>query len=131
MFEKRLKIFLLILSKAVVILLLMRCKLAGAAGCRMEAGSFENALQHDSPIPTVRGSLDGFRNGEILAKEQACVDACVEYPALTPIADPKWLTETATSRQKQRLGAAWSQLPRQARKKMIDDEINLDPGRFA
>ena len=122
MFEKRLKIFLLVLS-TVVILLLMRAaqlQVLEAAEWRLEAS---RTLQHRLPLPTIRGSILD-RNGEILAKDTACVDACVEYAALTPTADPKWLQETSLSRLKQRLGEdGWLRIPRPARRKMLEDEM--------
>jgi len=121
MFEKRLKIFLLILSTVVILLLLRAAQLQVVEAAEWKAEA-SRTLQHDSFTQTTRGSILD-RNGQILAKDRACVDACVDFYALTQTADSAWLKETATTRLRQRLGEAWSHMLKAARQKMVIDEM--------
>src|SRR5579863_188016 len=102
MFERRLKIFLGILSAVVILLLGRAAQLQVAQGeqWRKEAGA---TLQHTTQIQTNRGSILD-RDGKKLARDRACTDACVLYHALTPQADEKWLKGQATARLRARLG---------------------------
>lgn len=120
MFERRLKIILGILSAFVVLLLLRAAQLQVAQGeqWRQEASA---TLQHTSYTETNRGSILD-RNGNILARDRACTDACVSYYALMPQADEKWLNEQATARLAARLGDGWKPMPSAAKKKMREQE---------
>jgi penicillin-binding protein 2 len=123
MFERRLKIFLGLLSVVVIVLLGRAAQLQVAQGeqWRKEASA---DLQRTTTIETTRGSILD-RNGQKLARDRACTDACVLYYALTPQADAKskWLAKTAAERLRGRLGTdAWNRTPTAARKRMIEDE---------
>ena len=123
MFERRLKIILGLLSVVVIVLLGRAAQLQVAQGdqWRKEASA---ALQRTTPIETTRGSILD-RNGQKLARDRACTDACVLYHALTPQADPKWLAKYATERLHARLADAWSRVPSPALKRMVEDESKL------
>ncbi|HSZ59284.1 MAG TPA: penicillin-binding transpeptidase domain-containing protein [Tepidisphaeraceae bacterium] len=120
MFERRLKIFLGLLSLVVIVLLGRAAQLQVAQGdqWRKEASA---ALQRTTPIETTRGSILD-RNGQKLARDRACTDACVLYYALTPQADPKWLGKYAANRLSGRLGDASSRMSLAGRTRMLKDE---------
>jgi penicillin-binding protein 2 len=120
MFERRLKVFLGILS-AVVVLLLGRAaqlQVAQADEWRKEAN---NTLKKTVPIETSRGSILD-RTGRELARDRACADACVIYYALTPKADPTWLGKVASARLRARMGDAYSNAPKVERQKFLEQE---------
>jgi penicillin-binding protein 2 len=121
MFERRLKIVLGLLSVVVIVLLGRAAQLQVAQGeeWRKEASA---ALQKTSPIETTRGSILD-RNGQKLARDRACTDACVMYYALTPQANAKWLAKYAINRLRTRVGDGWTRMPSAARKRMVDDEM--------
>jgi penicillin-binding protein 2 len=122
MFERRLKVFLGILS-AVVILLLGRAAQLQVAEADDWRKAANETLKKTTWIETSRGSILD-RNGRELAGERACADACVYYFALTPKADPIWLNKRATEHVVARLGDAYRKTPKPERKKQIDQEMD-------
>ena len=122
MFERRLKVFLGILS-AVVILLLGRAAQLQVAQAEDWRKAANDTLKKTSHIETSRGSILD-RNGRPLAGERACSDACVIYPALTQKADPEWLTKLAILHVQTRLGENYKKTPKAERKKLIQQEMD-------
>jgi cell division protein FtsI/penicillin-binding protein 2 len=100
MFERRLKIFLGILSTVVVVLLGRAAQLQVAQG-EMWRKEANDTLKKVSYVETSRGSILD-RTGRELAHDRACTDACVWYSALTPQADPTWLGKLAIGRLRSR-----------------------------
>ena len=116
MFERRLKIFLIILGLCVGGLLVRAAQLQIVQRdyWRKEA---TDALKKVSFLGTERGAIVD-RKGRELAADRPCVDACVEYRAIVYPADPKWLAEVALQRLRARMGDAWKQLPKKRREEL-------------
>ena len=121
MFERRLKIFLGILS-AVVVLLLGRAAQLQVAQGEMWRKEAADSLKKITYIESSRGSILD-RTGRELARERACADACVIYYALTPKADDTWLNRLATSRLTARMGDGYKKTPKVERKKLLQQEM--------
>jgi penicillin-binding protein 2 len=121
MFERRLKIYLLILAAGVCGLL---CRAAQLQFFQRDYWRHEAAdtLRKVRYLDTDRGPILDCKGRE-LAADRPCVDACVDYRAIIYPADPKWLSSIAANRVKARLGDAWSHTPRKQRDKLRDDEI--------
>jgi len=118
MFERRLKLFLAIL-------------LIISGGLALRAGQIQ-WLEHDSwvaqaqkhlkktdSLDTTRGAILD-RNGNQLAVDEPCVDAVVDYPAITETPDPEYVTEHAKINLTARLGEQWTKDPNKA--KLLADE---------
>jgi penicillin-binding protein 2 len=121
MFERRLKIYLLILAAGVGGLLFRAAQLQFFQRdyWRREAAE---TLKKVRWLDTDRGPILDIKGRE-LAADRPCVDACVDYRAITYPADPRWLQGVAAGRVKARLGDAWSQTPRKQREKLRDAEV--------
>jgi len=119
MFERRLKIFLGLLIGVTVILLFRAAHLQLANGdyWRMQASQ---TLHRQTLVEPIRGKIVDFKD-RTLAEDVACIDAAVDYRAID--LDEKWLTEQALSRLNARLGLNYRRAEKDARKKMLDDEI--------
>lgn len=123
MFERRLKIFLLILGIAVGGLLLRAAQLQIVQRdyWRREAS---DELKKVKYLDTDRGAIVD-RKGRELAADRPCVNACVDYRAIVYPADPKWLREIAGKRLAARMGDAWTHTPKKQREKLRDAEAPL------
>lgn len=122
MFERRLKIVLVIVASVAFVLIARaaQVQIFGRAYWKQEADS---AMRREHLTPSVqRGSIMD-RMGRVLAVDQPCVDACVEYPALTHPPDPDWLKQKASDRLSARLGEAYTKLGRRQRLAMRDQEV--------
>ena len=120
MFERRLKIFLLILSGIVAALLIRAMQLQMVQRSYWSSQAADT-LKSVKFLQTTRGTITDYR-GNVLALDQPCVDACVMYRALTK--EDKWLREHATNRLKARMGDAWSRkMPSDQRKALVEAEV--------
>lgn len=120
MFERRLKIFLLILGLAVGGLLVRAAQLQIVERDYWKKQASEE-LKKVKYLETDRGAIVD-RKGRELAADRPCVDACVDYQAIIHPADPKWLHATAARRLKNRMGDAWSHTPKKQREKLCEQE---------
>jgi penicillin-binding protein 2 len=120
MFERRLKILIVLLTVLVGVLLLRAAQLQvfEQAYWRDQAREIQ---QKDRPLETSRGTIVD-RKGQELAVDRPCVDACVDYRAIIYPADEKWLASVAAERVKGRLGDAWSRTPKKAREALKKEE---------
>jgi penicillin-binding protein 2 len=122
MFERRLKIFLCLLAAMVGVLLLRAAQLQMVQReyWRHEAA---DTLRKVHFLETDRGAIKDC-HGVDLAVDRPCVDACVDFRAITYPPDDKWLGEVATRRLISRLGdAPWDHTPRAQRAKLREKEI--------
>ena len=119
MFERRLKIFLGILIGVTVILLMRAAHLQLANGdyWRMQASQ---TLHRQTLVEPIRGKIVDFRD-RTLAEDVACIDAAVDYRAID--LNEKWLTDQAVSRLNARMGLNYRRAEKDARKKMLEDEV--------
>src|ERR1700722_20379646 len=128
MFDRRLKIILLFLG-------LRALGLAARAGqiqiiqSRRWGQEASDLLTRRQFIETVRGRILD-RNGRELAVDQACMDACVDYPAITDEPDDKWLRAQAVLSAKRRFGSVFEQASHLKQKAMIADETEYVRGRI-
>src|SRR5258708_6858013 len=94
MFERRLKICLGILLSVMCILLLraFHLQVITRANWVKEAEDFKKKAQS---LETTRGRILDVKGHE-LAIDEACMDACVDYRAITR--DPQWIRDLAKTR---------------------------------
>jgi cell division protein FtsI/penicillin-binding protein 2 len=131
MFERRLRIILWVIC-------LSAMGLIGRAGqiqlVQHDAWVHQAAdmLSHRQFIDTTRGRiLDG--RGRVLAMDEPCIDACVEYPAITAdwTQNAKWLEDQAIASAERRFGQVFTQASREQRRKMITAESDAVRQRIA
>jgi penicillin-binding protein 2 len=118
MFERRLKIFLGILIGITVILLVRAAHLQLANGDYWRKQAAE-AVRRRTLVEPVRGTIVDF-NGNVLARDDACIDVAVDYRAID--LDEKWLKEQATSRLIAHFGPNYRRAEKTVREKMLKDE---------
>src|SRR4051812_10184965 len=119
MFERRLKIFLGIVLTFTAVLLLRAVHLQVFTKSQWvhEAEEFN---KKEALLETTRGRILDHVGREI-AVDEACMDACVDYRAISR--NKKWITEVALARLLDRLGDQYKKAPKAERGKLLDDEI--------
>lgn len=123
MFERRLKLFLVVLIAVTVVLVVRASQLQIAQ--RGEWARQASAMTtRDRLVETTRGRILDIK-GRVLAEDQACIDACVDYRAILKEPDPQWLLEQARVRARVRHGDQWKSSDKTGRQKMLDDELKL------
>jgi penicillin-binding protein 2 len=125
MFERRLKVFLGVLLLMTVTLVLRAAQVQVLQHTMWE-GRAVDAMSRREQVETRRGAIRDMK-GVVIAEDEPCVDACVDYRALAPDPQDKawvqWVTDLARGRLKDRLGAAYTEAPRDQRQVMLDAEI--------
>jgi penicillin-binding protein 2 len=122
MFERRLKILLVLVATIVLVLL------GRAAQVQIVQRDYWNkqaaeALKRPHTVPTVRGDVYDYK-GRLLATDKPCIDACVDYRALTTPPDKDWVRDRALERLKARLGDDWGKLSSRQRTDMRKAETD-------
>jgi penicillin-binding protein 2 len=120
MFERRLKIFLAIVLGVMSVLLLRAIHLQiFTRGEWVKAA--EDFKKKASYIETTRGRLLDHKGHEI-AVDEACIDACVDYRAISR--DEKWIREVATIRAvADHPGDEWKKLDKKLRPVEIEKHV--------
>lgn len=121
MFGRRLRILLLLLllvagaliARVVQLQVFRREQFAQAAA---------GAGQSDELIETTRGRLLDWR-GRVIAADEPCIDAAVDYRAVTRQPDPAWLRQVARQRLLARDPAGHRALPPARQRAALDEEI--------
>lgn len=121
MFERRVKIFLLCLILLTIVLLCRALQLQ-VIERKYWTAKANDVITHPEQIETSRGRLLD-RRGRPIAEDVACIDACVEFAAIRPETDEKWLRATARWRLRNRLDSGYLSADRAARSQMLDAEI--------
>jgi penicillin-binding protein 2 len=121
MFERRLKIFLGILLAVITVLLLraIHLQVFTKRDWLKEAEDFNKKPAY---VETTRGRILDH-NGCEIAVDEACMDACVDYRAISRSA--KWIDELAQARLKDRLGTQYTKAPKKERESMVADEAQV------
>src|SRR5688500_9247374 len=121
MFERRLKTFLLILLAATGVLVLraMQLQVLGRDHWRNQA---VEAGKRRELIETTRGTILD-RTGRVIAIDEPCIDACVDYRALIDPPDPAWVAEKAGERLLRTIGNEYKLASRERRKQLREPEI--------
>ncbi|HUB26574.1 MAG TPA: penicillin-binding transpeptidase domain-containing protein [Tepidisphaeraceae bacterium] len=129
MFDRRLRIILIMLGLAALGLAARAGQIQLIQGRRWseEASDLLTTRQF---IETVRGRILD-RKGRELAVDQACMDACVDYPAITDDPDEKWLREQAVASARRRYGSVYDQAPRSRQRAMVAAEVQYVRGQIA
>src|SRR5688572_16873795 len=118
MFERRLKICLGILLGVMSILLVraFHLQVISRSHWLAEAENFKKKAQY---LETTRGRIVDMKGAE-LAIDAACMDACVDYRAITR--DAEWMRSIATQRAKAD-AESWNKLDRKERQKLVDQTV--------
>jgi penicillin-binding protein 2 len=129
MFERRLKLFLVILLCVMGVLLLraFHLQVLTKNAWRQEAEDFN---KREIYTETTRGRILDH-NGVELAVDEGCMDACVDYRAISR--NKKWIETVATARLIDRLGQQYKSAAKADRVKMVADEsgkVNEDIDRM-
>jgi len=103
MFEQRLKLFLLLalLLAALLAARLAQVQIVQAKRWRQEAALLARRYEL---VETTRGTIRD-RNGNVLAKDDPCIDAAVDYRAILETPDDEWVKQQAEDRLHARLEA--------------------------
>src|SRR5690242_1336546 len=110
MFERRLKIVLIILATMICVLMgrAAQVQILNRDYWKQEAAS---AMRRTHLIASSRGAIrDRYNN--VLAIDKPCIDACVEYAALTHPPDPEFVKKKANERLLNRMGDSYVKLPK-------------------
>ena len=121
MFERRVKIVLILIA-SVVIVLIGRAAQVQIVNCDYWQKQAAEAMTRTYFLDTTRGNILD-RNGKVLAVDKPCIDACVDYRALTTPPDKTWVREKALERLQSRLGDGWSKLPAKEKIALREQEI--------
>src|SRR4051794_8894540 len=129
MFERRLKIFLGLLCAVTFVLVARAAQLQVVQKDRWRKAAAETR-KRSQLVETVRGSILDYQ-GRVLARDEACIDACVDYRALTDPPDENWVRDQAVARLK--LGDESLKAPRSRRNVLVTQEtarVRDDLGRM-
>src|SRR5215469_14730670 len=121
MFERRLKIFLGILLSVITVLLLraIHLQVFTKRDWLKEAEDFNKKPAY---VETTRGKILDH-NGCEIAVDEACMDACVDYRAISR--DAKWIDGLAAARLKDRLGKQFDKTRGKEREGLVADEAQV------
>ncbi|MDB5296160.1 MAG: spoVD [Phycisphaerales bacterium] len=117
MFERRLKFFLGFLALFALVLVLRAGQVQVAEHDTWTKAAAET-MKRSQLVETVRGSILD-RMGKPVAVDKPCVDACVDYRAITDPPDAKWVAERAAKRLRARVGDDYLKTPKAERVKRI------------
>ncbi len=119
MFERRLKILLIVMLAATLGLLVRAARIQVVGHADFEAEAAKAAL-FTTETETTRGRILD-RNGQVLALDEPCTDACVDYRAIVDPPNDAWVASLAKARLIKR-DVKLSRLPVDQRKKTLDAE---------
>ena len=121
MFERRLKIFLMLLFAVTGVLALRAAhvQIVQREHWREQA---VKQMTRFREIPTVRGNIVDFK-GKPVAVDRPCIDACVDFRAMTDPPDKEWVRGVAADRLRLAMGDEFSKAARATRTQMLDAEV--------
>jgi len=121
MFDRRLKIFLLILC-SVTLILMARALQIQVLGRAYWSDRARETMKRTELLETTRGALLDYKGREI-AVEVACIDACVDYRAIPYEPDEQWLRDQALLRLRAHPDGAYKASAKPQRALLLADEI--------
>ena len=121
MFERRLKIILGLLG-LVVAGLVLRAADVQLLDREYWKSQALDAMTHTDLVEPTRGRILDFR-GRVLAEDRPCIDACVDYRAVTTEADDAWVKEQAIARLHEQLGDPYATASGAERTRMREAEM--------
>ncbi|MDP9173386.1 MAG: penicillin-binding transpeptidase domain-containing protein [Planctomycetota bacterium] len=110
MFERRLKIFLTLLLVASSGLVLRAVQIQWVQH-DLWTEAAKKTLRQSLRVDTTRGQILD-RNNQVLALDEPCIDACVDYRVVTEEPDAKWIKEHADDDLRRQLGDQFAQTKR-------------------
>lgn len=121
MFERRLKIFLLFLfaMTGVLVLRAAHVQIVQSDEWREKAAETMKRVQQTE---TTRGNILDV-HGRVIARDKPCIDACVDFRALTSPPDERWVRDVAAERLRGKLADAYTKAPRAKRGEMLKAEV--------
>ncbi len=119
MFERRLKIFFAILAAGVGLLILRAANLQ-LLNAEFWRSRSRETLKRTTLLETSRGRILDLR-GRVLASDEPCIDAAVDYRAIEK--SPVWMRETAIARILQRTPSEYRRAGQADRRLLIEDAI--------
>jgi penicillin-binding protein 2 len=120
MFERRLKLFLAFLCFVTLVLVVRALQVQVVQRDRWRKAAAET-MKRSQLIETVRGRILD-RHGNVIARDEAGVDACVDYRALTDPPDESWVNDRAVERLRARAGEEYTKAPKSRRRAMVEEE---------
>ncbi len=119
MFERRLKIFLSVLFVVTCVLVVraMQLQVVKRDDYRHQA---QLEMTNEELTETIRGQIRD-RHGQVIAMDMPCINACVDYRAITREPDADWVKHIATQRAIRRDDYAAGDTAR--RREIIKEEI--------
>ncbi len=121
MFERRLKILLMILSVVIAVLVARAAEVQIFQRVMWSAEAID-AMKRPHTVQASRGSIRDVK-GRLLAVDEPCIDACVDYRAIQSPPDDEWVRQTALARLHSQLGDPYAKAPKKQRKAMVSEEI--------
>jgi penicillin-binding protein 2 len=121
MFERRLKIFLMLLFAVTGVLVLRAAQVQVVQREEWREKAAET-MKRSRAIETVRGNIVDVK-GRVVAMDRPCIDACVDFRALTDPPDEKWVRDVAAERLVTLRGDAYKSLPRAKRVEALNAEV--------
>src|SRR5271170_5339521 len=122
MFERRLKIVFWIMACAALALVGRAGQIQIAQKDRWTREAADLMTRREL-IETTRGRILDCRGRE-LAVDEPCMDACVEYPAVTDDPDESWLLQKAEVAAVRRWGQVFTAARGDARRQMLAEQIS-------
>jgi penicillin-binding protein 2 len=119
MFERRIKIFLAILI-VFAVLLLVRALQVQVLQRNDWSKEAIRVMTRPELIDTSRGRIMD-RKGRPIAEDRACIDACVDYRAIS--LDEAWIKDLAEQRLRARMGAEYRRSEKATRDQLLKEEI--------
>ena len=107
MFERRLKIFLVVLLLVSFALVLRAAQVQVVQHGQWSRRAAET-MKRTQFVETIRGQILDFR-GRPVAVDEPCVNACVDYRVVTDEPDATWVREFARKRLRERPGSGYLQ----------------------
>jgi cell division protein FtsI/penicillin-binding protein 2 len=131
MFERRVKILLLILLVATGCLALRAAQIQIWDHAKWREAANE-IMKREEFVETTRGTIFDRKNRAI-AVDSPCVDASVDYRAITEEPDPDWIEKRAIKNLKDRLGDQFTRLKKLSAEyhAALDDECEVVRGDIA
>jgi penicillin-binding protein 2 len=122
MFERRLKIFLVVLGMMVLLLGARAAQLQVVEQSQwQDEARKELQSQNYKLVDAARGTILDHAGRHILAVDQPCTDASVDYRAIQDPPDPEWVRELAKARVQNQLGDAYPHTPSAQRTQLLKD----------
>src|SRR5688500_8296402 len=121
MFERRLKVFLVLLFAMTGVLAIRAAHVQIVQRDHWAAEALKQMTRWRY-VPTVRGKILD-KDGREVAFDRPCIDACVDFRALTDPPDKGWVRDVAAERLTLSMGDAYKKAARAKRTEMLDAEV--------